>query len=413
VLETGKPIEKRVVSKKGVHFLKRITPFESQESNTEGVVITFININKVIESQNELKKSEQKFKDFYDSDPIMHVSVNPTSGKIVECNQMFLDTLGYKAKNEVVGRSVYSFYTKKSKIKASKLLEKILTSGDIENEEMTIISKDGQRIPVLLNSNLKVDANGVHYTRSTLVDISKQKEMRKTVLAQKAELERANKELEQFVSICSHDLQEPLSTIKFGSDLLRKKFNTQLDEKGNEYVNHIYESSGRLSNQIKALLEHTRIGQDLVKEAVDTRELVDVVLYDLGKRISESDAEIKVGKLPTIEGYKTELRLLFQNLIGNAIKYCREDVPPKIRINAFEDGDHYIFSVKDNGIGIKEEDLGGVFTIFNRVPTEKKYEGTGVGLAHCEKIIKLHGGNIWVDSEYGEGSTFYFKLEKE
>lgn len=413
VLQTGRVMEKKIVSKSGKHFLKRITPFASKESNTEGVVITFINIDRIITSQNELKESQMKFKDFYESDPIMHVSVNPSSGNIVECNELFVKTLGYKSKKDIVGRSIYSFYSEGSKIKASILLEKILSAGDIVNEELTLETKEGNRIPVILNSNLRVDSNGVHYTRSTLVDISKLKAMQQTVLEQKAELERANRELEQFVSICSHDLQEPLSTIKFGSDLLRKKFNHQLDDKGNEYVNYIYESSGRLANQIKALLEHTRIGQNLNKELVDTKEIVEIVLYDLGKSISKCGADIKVGKLPTLNAYKTELRLLFQNLIGNALKYCKKDETPKIRINAFEDGDFYIFSIKDNGIGMKEEDQSSIFTIFNRVPTEDKYEGTGVGLAHCEKIIKLHGGTIWVDSEYGEGSTFYFKLERE
>ncbi len=413
VLDTGRNSEKKVVGKNGKHFLKRMSLFNSKESGTEGIVITFIDIEKVIQSQVQLKESQEKFKDFYHSDPIMHVSVNPITGIIVECNDFLVSTLGFESKDEVIGKPIHSFYNEKSKIKASLLLETLLTEGDVTNEEMTIVTKNNEQIPVILNSNLRVDKNGVHYTRSTLVDISKLKEVQQKVIEQKAELERANQELEQFVSICSHDLQEPLSTIKFGSDLLRKKFNHQLDEKGNEYVNYIYESSGRLANQIKALLEHTKIGQNLKKEAVDMEELVEVVLYDLGKSINECNAKIKYGELPTIQGYKVELRLLFQNLIGNAIKYSKDGISPKVRINAFEDGEFYLFSIKDNGIGIKEEDSGSIFTIFNRVPTEQNHEGTGVGLAHCEKIIKLHGGTIWVDTEFGEGSTFYFKLKRE
>ncbi|WP_203293168.1 chemotaxis protein CheB [Luteirhabdus pelagi] len=412
VLESGKPIEKRIVSKSGRHFLKRITPFESKESNTEGIVITFIDIQGIIESQNELQESQQKFKDFYESDPIMHISVNPSTGNIVECNRNFIKTVKAKSKKDVVGKSIFKFYDEESKIKASKLLQSISMKNSVKHEELTLMTLNDEKLPVILNSNLTKDKDGNFYTRSTLTDISEIKSLQKELMEKKQALEQANEELEQFVSICSHDLQEPLSTIRFGSDLLRNKFSSQLDEKGNEYVNYIHNSSGRLANQIKALLEHTRIGKDLKKETVDTKELVEVVKYDLSKRIKECDATVKVGNLPKIEGYKTELRLLFQNLIANAIKYSRKEETPKVRVNAFEDGEDYIFSIQDNGVGIKPEDLKSIFTIFNRVGDQQDNEGTGVGLAHCEKIVKLHEGKIWVDSEVGEGSIFYFKLKK-
>ncbi len=413
VMETQKPIEKQIISKTGKHFLKRITPFESKESDTEGIVISFIDIQRIINSQIELKESQEKFKDFYESDPIMHLSVNPHTGAIVECNHRFVKTIGAKSKKDIVGKPVFKFYDEASKIRASELLEKINDNSQVKNQELMLKTLKGKLIPVILNSNVKIEQNGNSYTRSTLTDISEIKALQDKLMKKSYELEQANKELEQFVSICSHDLQEPLSTIRFGSDLLRTKFNDQLDEKGNEYVNYIHESSGRLAAQIKALLEHTKIGENLTKEKVDTQELVEVVKYDLSKRIKECGAEVKMSNLPTIQGYKTELRLLFQNLIGNALKYCKADEPPKVRVAAFEDGENYIFSISDNGVGIKKEDLESIFTIFKRVPGDENKEGTGVGLAHCEKIVKLHEGKIWVDSEFGEGSTFYFKLKKE
>ena len=116
--------------------------------------------------------------------------------------------------------------------------------------------------------------------------------------------------------------------------------------------------------------------------------------------------------MPSIWAYKKELRLLFQNLIGNSLKYCKPDVSPVVRISSFEDETYWTFVINDNGIGIAQEDLDNVFKIFGRASTQHKYEGTGVGLAHCEKIVKLHDGTIWVDSQVNVGSTFYFKIKK-
>ena len=142
------------------------------------------------------------------------------------------------------------------------------------------------------------------------------------------------------------------------------------------------------------------------------QEQLEVAKYDLKKRIKETNATIICGELPKIKGYKVELRLLFQNLLSNALKYAKKQVAPIINIAAKQEDDYWIFSVADNGIGIKEQDMEDLFTIFSRVPTKQKQEGSGVGLAHAEKIVKLHEGFIWVESEFGKGSTFYFKIKK-
>jgi two-component system CheB/CheR fusion protein len=410
VIANGKPIDKRVLSKDGQHFLKRITPFRNTTGEIEGVVITFIDIEEIHQSQEKLRLSQQKFKEYYDSDPIMHVSVNPDTGKITECNNAFVKTLEYTSKKDVVNKSIFDFYDDESRIKASKLLTRIQQDGFIKNEELVMRGKSGKSITVILNSNIRKDEKGNTRTISTLLDISELKEARMEMNRQKEELQQANKELEQFVSICSHDLQEPLSTIRFGSDILYKKFSENLDSKGKEYISYIYSASERLGNQIKALLEHSRIGQNLKKSTVNIKELVEVVKYDLSKSIQERNAKITGSKLPKIKGYETELRLLFQNLISNALKYSKDEDAPDIRVSAFKDGEFYIFSVSDNGIGIPEEDLERVFEIFSRSSQHDKYNGTGVGLAHCMKIVKLHGGKMWVDSQVGVGSTFHFKL---
>ncbi len=410
VLDNGVTIDKRVVDRDGQHFIKRITPFRINNGEIDGVVITFIDIEEIHQSQQKLRQSQKKFKDYYDSDPIMHLSINPITGKITECNEAFYKALGYDGKKEVLHKPIFDFYDEESKIKASRLLSTIKETGGVKNEELVMNTKNGDQITVILNSNLKEDENGTIKTRSTLLDISELKQARQKMEAQKEELEQANRELEQFVSICSHDLQEPLSTIRFGSDILKKNFTDQLDPKGKDYINYIHKASKRLGNQIKALLEYSRIGQEREKTTVNLKETVELVKYDLDKRIRECKAKISTSKLPRIEGYETELRLLFQNLIGNALKYSKKDVAPDIRISSFKDGDYHIFSVADNGVGIPEEDIENIFKIFGRSSQHLEINGTGVGLTHCEKIVKLHGGKMWVDSQLGVGSTFHFKL---
>ena len=414
VMKTGQVFEKRIKSKSGRYFLQRISPFLTGEENIDGVVITFIDIHKVEQSQERLRKSEEKFKAFYEDDPVMHVTINAHTGNITECNKLFVETLGFESKEEVLERSIFEFYPKRTKVKAIALLEELEKNGSISNVELALENKNGTHIDILFNADLMPDQNdgkGKQW-RCTLMGITDLKVAQKELQKQKDDLQRINTDLEQFVSICSHDLQEPLSTIRFSSDFLSKKFSDELSEKGKEYLGYIHEASGRMAEQIKALLEHSRIGEDLEKSKVDVAELIEVVKYDLNRSVREAKATISVGKMPKVMAYETELRLLFQNLISNALKYRRKDTAPAIRISSFSDEEFHTFSIQDNGIGIKEDDLEAIFKIFGRVPTEEKYEGTGVGLAHCKKIVKLHDGSIWVDSHFGQGSTFYFKIKR-
>jgi len=414
VMETGQVFEKRIKSKSGRYFLQRISPFVTGQDKIDGVVITFIDIHKVEQSQERLRKSEEKFKAFYEDDPVMHVTINSHTGLISECNKLFVETLGFKEKNEIIGKSIFEFYPKRTKVKAIALLDELEKSGSIANEELMLECVDGDKVDVLFNAELMTTTSAKDTTqwRCTLMEITDLKNAQQELQKQKEDLERINTDLEQFVSICSHDLQEPLSTIRFSSDFLSKKFSSELSEKGKEYLGYIHEASGRMAEQIKALLEHSRIGEDLKKTKVDVAELLEVVKYDLNRSIREANATVTVGKMPQMMAYETELRLLFQNLISNALKYRKKDTNPSIRISTFSDDEYQTFAIADNGIGIKEDDLEAIFKIFGRVPTEEKYDGTGVGLAHCKKIVKLHEGKIWVDSEFGQGSTFYFKIKK-
>lgn len=412
VLDTGKILEKHVITNNGYHYLRRISPYIDSNDTINGVVITFIDISSIEKSRSRLVASEKRFKTFYEEDPVLHISVDPQSSLILQCNNTAVHELGYDSKNELIGKLVFDLYDEEAQIKALKSNKEFQETGELKNIEQAMLKKSGELLPVILSATAEKDEKDKIVTiRYTCVDISAQKKAEDKLKQQKADLERANYDLEQFVSICSHDLQEPLSTIKFGSDVLGKIYSRSLDEKGQNYLSYIKEASTRLAEQIKALLEHSRIGRNGEKKLVDVKEVVEVVKYDLGKRIKETKARVHSGKLPKLKGYEVELRLLFQNLISNAIKYTPAERNPEIRISAFKEGEFWVFSIMDNGMGISEEDQKNIFTIFNRVDSNDA-KGTGVGLAHVKKIIELHEGSIWVDSQVEIGSTFYFKIKE-
>lgn len=412
VLSEGKTLEKMVIAKDGTHYLRRISAYRNSDDKIEGVVITFIDIQSLQKSKEKLEASEKRFKSFYEEDPVMHISVDPDTSKIVHCNKMAVKQLKYADKTELIGRPIFDLYNEEAQVAALKSDKRFRKKGELVNLEQNLLTNKGEILPVILNATAERDENNEIVTiRYTYADVSALKKAEEQLRQQKADLERANRDLEQFVSICSHDLQEPLSTIKFGSDVLGKIYADRLDEKGRNYVSYIKTASGRLSDQIKALLEHSRIGRNGERKFIDTKELVEVVKYDLGKRIKDTGAKIHCGNLPKINAYEVELRLLFQNLISNAIKYTPQERNPEVRISAYKEEGYWVFSVVDNGVGISREDQQNIFTIFNRVKEHNENDGTGVGLAHVEKIVHLHEGTIWVDSQVGVGSSFYFKIK--
>ncbi|QYH37501.1 hypothetical protein GYM62_01240 [Algoriphagus sp. NBT04N3] len=225
----------------------------------------------------------------------------------------------------------------------------------------------------------------------------------------KNELELKNKELSQFAYIVSHDLKEPLNTICSLIQLIEKQNTGKLDTETAQMLGFISSTTNRMRSLITGLLDYSGIGQGKEVIEIDCQKLVEIIQQDLASKIKENNAIIEVGKLPKILGYETELRLLFQNLISNAIKFSKPNFPPRIKISAKKQ-DGWTFFIQDDGIGVAKEYQSKIFGVFERLHTQSEYEGTGIGLAHCKKIIDLHKGKIWVTSKPGEGSTFCFSI---
>ncbi|WP_109830309.1 sensor histidine kinase [Reichenbachiella versicolor] len=223
-------------------------------------------------------------------------------------------------------------------------------------------------------------------------------------------LKESNKELEQFAYVVSHDLQEPLKTIQMLISLSSQEADSANNDSLKEYLNHIQEGADRMSNKVKDLLEYGRIGKKRELQEVDISLLIKNITKDLDKSIKETNAQVTVENLPTLKAYKLEIGLLFQNLISNALKFRNVGDAPRIHISCEKTISLWKFCVSDNGIGIEKEHFDKIFQLFERLHNRSEYEGTGIGLANCMKIIKIHGGDIWLDSEIGKGSSFYFTL---
>jgi light-regulated signal transduction histidine kinase (bacteriophytochrome) len=240
------------------------------------------------------------------------------------------------------------------------------------------------------------------------------------VAARTRQLETINRELvfhlneiEQFTYITSHDLQEPLRSLMNCSHLIAEEHAGKLGDEGNRCIEFISDSANRMSELVKGLLEYSLLGKDSTMAHIDCNHIAGEVMSGLSGMIRERKANVSIQDLPSINGYKKELSLLFRHLVHNAIKFQKKDIPAEIKISAQQLQNEWIFSVADNGIGIPEKDREKVFVIFKRLHNRKDYDGTGIGLAYCKKIVELHGGKIWVESNKDVGSIFIFTIPIE
>ncbi|WP_158237306.1 YfiR/HmsC family protein [Aquimarina sp. MAR_2010_214] len=298
--------------------------------------------------------------------------------------------------------------------------EKIKEQESVLNQQATELIAHKKVNLLLIALILLILVVSIFIYRNYLVKKKYNKELKHKNLEiynQSLELESKNKELEQFAYIASHDLQEPLNTISSFIGLLAEDYEENFDEAGKESMTFIKEASIRMKKLIDALLEYSRLGRSKEYDNVDCNIIIQELKKDLKVILDKTGAKINIKNLPVIKGSEIELRLLFQNLISNGIKFSTPDTIPKIDITCVEKNDpkdaskgFWQFSIQDNGIGIPEKHQERIFAIFQRLHSRDEYEGTGIGLAHCKKIVEAHGGKIWLTSKEKKGSTFYFTI---
>lgn len=363
-------------------------------------------------AEKAFEDSQKKYLKLYNSSPDMLFSVNAKNGLITGCNKTLLDISEFD-QSELMNRSMHELFEPSSSDKVKNAFQELKESGSIENLELVLIEKNGTKLDVLLNASL-IDDNGLDEAQfnCSLRDITELKNARNQLLNALEELKLNNKELEKFIYLTSHDLQEPMLTVLSFVGLLQEEFNDKLDDTAKEYIQYSVIAANRMKELITSLLDYLRIGHKVNVQELDLNEVLEKVIEEMQVSIQNSKTIIQSAKLPAIKGVESEMKNLFHNFISNAIKFSKNDVSPIIKIEVEDKGEFLDFSIKDNGIGINEKQFEKVFQLFKQAHERGKYEGMGVGMAVCKKIIELNGGTINIESEEGVGTTFKFTLPK-
>lgn len=338
-------------------------------------------------------------------DPLMTISAD---GKLTDVNKAVEAVTGIP-RHELIGSSFSDYFTESKK--AEEGYKRVLAEGEVLDYPLTICHVSGKTTAVLYNAtvyrNEAGDFQGVFAAARDVTEIRKAQEEQRMLIA---ELARSNTDLEQFAYVASHDLQEPLRMISSYTQLLARRYKDNLDSDANEFIGFAVDGAVRLQALIDSLLIYSRVGRrGNPFTDVDIHEVVAESISNLRAAVEESGALIAVDDLPVVKGDEVQLVQLFQNLIGNSIKF-RRDENPKVEISAKREDSQWVFSVADNGIGIDQQYNDRIFVIFQRLNPREKYAGTGMGLAICKKIVERHGGKIWFESAPGRGTTFFFTI---
>jgi PAS domain S-box-containing protein len=373
-----------------------------------GAVVAMTDVTQLRSIRQQLADNEAKFRGIFNS-TFQFIGFLKVDGELLEANQTALDFAGIQL-DEIKGKKFWDCYWWQKDEQTQRNLQQAIAkaaAGEMIVYEVEVQGKDQQLITILFSLKPLLDAGG------NVVAIIPEGRPINEIVQARHQLEQKNEELEQFASIAAHDLKEPLRMVGNFMSLLKSKYGTQLDTTANKYVDFAINGSQRMSQLINDLLEYARVGSEQVPfETIQPEALLLDILSLNDSFISEKKATISWGTLPDITGQKTAIQLLFQNLIMNGIKYQEPDHLPVIRISGRELSDAWLFSVEDNGIGIPAQYYEKIFQVFSRLHSKDKYSGTGMGLATCKKIVAIHGGRIWVESQEGAGSCFHFTVRK-
>lgn len=437
VVDTGepyfvwaKPFEYVEHPERGVsHWDWSLNPVRDSSGQVSMLVLTLLDVTARVKAEEALMASEARYRMLHETmrDPFVQVNME---GRIIDCNDAYCRMLGYSL-DEIRSLTYQQLTPARWHDFESRLVQdQIIFRGYSDIYEKEYIRKDGTVFPVELRTVLARDGSGQPSAMWGIVrDITERKkleiELKKynetledNVRKRTADLQqlneallKSNKELESFAFITSHDLQEPLRMVTSYTQLLARKYENQLDENAKEYIGFAVEGAKRMYDLINGLLHYSRISRKgATTTNVDISKIVDTVKANLAQVIKERNVVITTGKLPVVSADYTQMLQLFQNIIANGIKFSKDK--PRIRISSKAEKKQYIFSIKDNGIGIEPQYYNQIFEIFKRLNPRDQFEGTGIGLAICKKIVENHKGRMWIESEPGKGSVFYFTLPK-
>ena len=366
--------------------------------------------------EQEVRNSDMRFQAMVENSSDM-ITIRDHEGKLRFRSSSIRKILGYEP-DEFADRASYEL------IHADDLPEikeksDALAKGEIDmfQVEYRCRHKDGSwRVLEGIARNFHDEAMNLHGIIVNSRDITDRKAAERQLRSYNFKLEQSNRELQEFAYVASHDLQEPLRKVQAFGDRLEKKCAAALSDEGRDYVARMKNAAGRMQNLINDLLTFSRVATKTQPfQALDLKRVTEEVVSDLEVRIEQTGGRVSIGELPTIEADPLQMRQLFQNLIGNALKFHREGVSPLVKVYAETisgDGDESFcrVTIEDNGIGFDEKYLDRIFTVFQRLHGRMEYEGSGIGLAVCRKIVERHGGQITAQSKEGEGAKFFIDL---
>ncbi len=411
MLISGKvEVEARGVRKDGLFFYNQITMVKADDEQGifNGYHCFMKDITERKLTERALQESEFRYRQIVELAE-EGIWVIDSNARTTYVNHAMARMLGY-TDSEMLGRRIFDFMDEQEQQLTSQYVER-RKQGISEKHESKLKSKDGKDVWTYISTSPVMDEFGCMLSSCALVyNVTDRKQVEQQMLQLTEDLKRSNEELEQFAYVASHDLQEPLRAVTSYTQLLAQRYQGNLDAKADKYINHIVDGASRMQQLINDLLAYSRLGTRAQEfEIADCNAAVEQSLCNLQIAIAEKQAIITKDVMPTVMADEFQLVQLFQNLIGNAIKFCREEVPI-IHITAIIQDDEWLFSVRDNGIGIDPEYADRIFIIFGRLHSRREYLGTGIGLAICKRIVERHGGRIWVESLPEEGATFYFTI---
>ena len=378
-------------------------------------------ITELKEKEEALKASEKRYRSLFDlsHDGVVFVGLN---GPIEEANPAYLAMLGYDL-DELVGMTYQQLTPPRwEAMEAEIVAEQVISRGYTDEYEKEYIRKDGSIFPVAVRAILVRDETGTPVRIMGMVrDITEQKQAKEALERHARDLARSNEELEQFAYVASHDLQEPLRKIRAFGALLTDEKRESLDDEGRQYIDFMTDAAARMQTLVSDLLALSRVTTSAHPfEDLSLTEVFDIVLSDLSVALEEAEGHVEVAEVPTIEADRTQMEQLFRNLIANALKFRKPGVPPRVSVQMADEaapldsvpGPAHTFLVADNGIGFDPAQGGKLFQPFKRLHARYQYEGAGIGLAICERIVLRHHGRITASGTPGAGATFTVTLPR-
>lgn len=360
--------------------------------------------------RNVAEEAATFFRSMVDHVPI-GISRTDLSGRFVFVNEEFCRMFGTAA-DELLGKTPDDVVPQFATDSSSSINRRIAKNARTEERIERITTGENEQYMKVIRTPVRDAQDQIIGIQAVWLDVTELKQAQNRLERDSQNLERSNVDLQQFAYVASHDLQEPLRAVSSYCQLMEKHYSDQLDERAMRWLQFVVHGARRMQTLVRDLLTYARVENKAESwNTVDSHAVCKLAVENLSQSIKEANAEVTVGALPIVWADATQLEALFQNLVGNAVKF-RGERAPRVSITAQQVEGHWKFEVRDNGIGVKPEFHERVFEIFKRLESHERYSGTGIGLAICKRIVERYGGKIWVESQFGQGSSFCFTLPK-